>query len=50
VQTLTSQIFDILAGASATRPRQITTSIVVTGQQSGMNVRIPVTITEFTTT
>jgi hypothetical protein len=48
VQTLTDEIFDILAGASATPPRSIETTIVITGQQSGMNVTIPVTITEFT--
>ncbi len=47
VQTLTDEIFDILAGASAPQPRIISTNIIVTGQQSGMNVTIPVTITEF---
>lgn len=48
VQTLTSEIFDILVGAVTPGiPRQITTNILVTGQQSGMNVKIPVTIYEF---
>lgn len=49
VQTLSSQIFDILAGSSATRPRNIATNVIVTGQQSGLNVSIPVTITEYAT-
>jgi hypothetical protein len=47
VQTLTSEIFDILVGANATKPRTITTDLIVTGQQSGMNVKLPVTIQEF---
>lgn len=49
VQTLTEEAFDTLVGASVAKPRSIATTIVVTGQQSGMNVRIPVTITEFAT-
>lgn len=49
VQTLTTEVFDILVGASVAKPRNITTNIIVTGQQSGMNVKIPVTITEFAT-
>lgn len=49
VQTLTEEVFDTLVGAGVAKPRSITTTIVVTGQQSGMNVRIPVTITEFAT-
>jgi hypothetical protein len=48
VQTLTREIFDILVGANVASPRVINTNIIVTGQQSGMNVTIPVTITEFT--
>lgn len=48
VQTLTSEIFDILVGAATPGvPRVITTNILVTGQQSGMNVKIPVSISEF---
>ncbi len=47
VQTLTSEIFDILVGASATKPRTIFTDLVVTGQQSGLNVNIQVSIQEF---
>jgi hypothetical protein len=48
VQTLTSEIFDILVGAATPGvPRVITTNIIVTGQQSGMNVKIPVSISEF---
>lgn len=47
VQTLTTEVFNILA-AGQTAPRQITTNIIVTGQQSGMNISIPVTIQEFT--
>lgn len=46
VQTLTTEIFDVLAGPGTNR--SITTRIVVTGQQSGMNTNIPVTINEFT--
>jgi hypothetical protein len=48
VQTLTNEAFDTLVGANVARPRTITTTIVVTGQQSGMNVRIPVSVVEFT--
>jgi hypothetical protein len=48
VQTLTNEAFDTLVGASVAQPRTITTTIVVTGQQSGMNVRIPVSVVEFT--
>lgn len=47
VQTLNSTIFDILAGATATRPRTITTTVKVEGQQSGLSVQIPVSILEF---
>ncbi len=47
VQTLNSAIFDILAGATAAQPRTITTTITVTGQQSGLSVQIPVSILEF---
>ena len=47
VQTLNSAIFDILAGASTARPRTITTTVKVTGVQSGLNVQIPVSILEF---
>lgn len=49
VQTLTTETFDVLVGASVAKPRNITTTIVITGQQSGLNVRVPVTITEFAT-
>lgn len=49
VQTLTTEAFDTLVGRNLARPRTITTTIVVTGQQSGMNVRIPVSIVEFAT-
>lgn len=47
VQTLTTEIFDVLASGQ-TAPRTIPATIIVTGQQSGMNVSIPVTVTEFT--
>lgn len=47
VQTLTTEIFDILVGAAATKPRTITTDIIVTGQQSGLNIAIQTSITEF---
>lgn len=48
VQTLTSEIFDVLYGpAQAGVIRSINTTVIVTGQQSGMNVSIPVTIHEF---
>lgn len=47
VQTLNSSIFDILAGATATQPRTINTTILVTGQQSGLSVQVPVSILEF---
>lgn len=49
VQTLTTEAFDTLVGVNVPKPRTITTNIVVTGQQSGMNVRIPVSIVEFAT-
>jgi len=49
VQTLTTEAFDILVGASVAKPRTITTDIVVTGQQSGMNIKVPVSIVEFAT-
>ena len=49
VQSLTTELFDVLVGASVAKPRNITTTIVVEGQQSGMNIRIPLTITEFAT-
>lgn len=49
VQTLTTETFDTLVGSSVQRPRTITTTIIVTGQQSGMNVSIPVSIVEFAT-
>jgi len=47
VQTLTVETFDVLVGATVVKPRTITTTIVVTGQQSGMVARIPVSIVEF---
>lgn len=47
VATLNTTIFDILAGATAAKPRTINTTIVVQGQQSGLSVQIPVSILEF---
>lgn len=48
VQTLTREIFDVLYGASSPGiTRTISTNVVVTGQQSGMNISIPVAISEF---
>lgn len=47
VQTLSTEIFDVLAGANVTQPRTITTTVWVTGQQSGLAVQIPVNIVEF---
>lgn len=49
VQTLTTEVFDVLVGSSVSRPRNISTNVVVVGQQSGLNIKIPVTITEFAT-
>lgn len=49
VQTLTTETFDILVGSNVAKPRTINTFVVVTGQQSGMNVRVPVSIVEFAT-
>ncbi len=49
VQTLTTDVFDSLVGASVAKPRTITTNVIVTGQQSGLNVRIPISIIEFAT-
>jgi hypothetical protein len=49
VQTLTSEVFDILVGANAAKPRNITTHVIVTGEQSGLTIRIPVTLTEYAT-
>ena len=49
VQTLTSETFDVLYGPAVPGViRFITTNIIVTGQQSGMNINIPVRINEFT--
>lgn len=50
VQTLSTELFDTLVGASVAKPRTITTTVRVTGQQSGMNVSIPISIVEFATT
>lgn len=47
VQTLSTSIFDTLAGATASRPRTISTVVRVEGQQSGLNVQVPVSILEF---
>lgn len=49
VQSLVPEVFDTMVGASVAKPRTLTTTVVVSGMQSGMNVRIPVTITEFAT-
>lgn len=49
VQTLTTETFDILVGTTVAKPRTIAATIIVTGQQSGMNVRVPVSIVEFAT-
>lgn len=49
VQTLSTEAFDVLVGSNVAKPRSITSSIVVTGQQSGMNIKVNVTITEFAT-
>lgn len=47
VQTLSTEVFDILAGATAAQPRTISTVVWATGQQSGLSVQIPVSIVEF---
>ncbi len=47
VQTLNTTIFDILAGATAAKPRTITSTVLVTGQQSGLSAQVPVSILEF---
>lgn len=47
VQTLTTEVFDTLAGSTATQPRTITTNVWAIGQQSGLAVQIPVAILEF---
>lgn len=49
VQTLTTEAFDVLAGTNLPKPRTIRTYINVEGQQSGMNVRVPIDIVEFAT-
>lgn len=49
VQTLTSEIFDVMVGPTVAKPRSLSANIIVTGQQSGMVINIPVTITEFAT-
>jgi hypothetical protein len=49
VQSLTTEVFDTLVGVNVAKPRQITTNVIVQGQQSGLNIKIPVTITEFAT-
>jgi hypothetical protein len=50
VQTLTTDTFDTLVGATVPQPRTITTNILITGQQSGLNVLVPVSIVEFVST
>lgn len=50
VQTLTTEAFDTLVGVNFPKPRTIETMIIVTGQQSGMSVQIPVSIIEFART
>lgn len=47
VQTLSDEDFDTLAGANAAQPRIINTTVLVTGQQSGLSAQIPVSILEF---
>src|SRR3990167_8969374 len=49
VQTLTAETFDVLVGASVAKPRSISANLTVKGQQSGLNLSVPVTITEFAT-
>jgi hypothetical protein len=49
VQSLTPEVFDTMVGASVARPRTISTTVLVTGQQSGLNARIPVSVVEFAT-
>lgn len=49
VQSLSTEVFDILVGRSVAKPRTINTTIVVMGQQSGLNVQVPVSILEFAT-
>ena len=49
VQTLTSEIFDVMVGPTVAKPRSLTTNLIVTGQQSGMVINIQVTVTEFAT-
>jgi hypothetical protein len=49
VQTLTTEIFDTMVGAQVAKPRTINTTVVVTGQQSGLSVRVPVSVVEFAT-
>jgi hypothetical protein len=48
VQTLNSSIFNIMGGSTVVRPRTISTTVVVTGQQSGLSTKVPVSIIEFT--
>lgn len=47
VQTLSTEVFNILAGATTAQPRTIYTTVVVTGQQSGLSVQIPIAVLEF---
>jgi hypothetical protein len=49
VQTLTTELFDVTAGVSAAKPRSFSANVNVRGQQSGLYLSIPVTITEFAT-
>lgn len=49
VQTITTEAFNTLVGINIPRPRTIATTILVIGQQSGMNARIPTSIVEFVT-
>lgn len=49
VQTLSSEMFDTLVGSNVVKPRTISTTVIVRGQQSGMIVQIPVSVVEYAT-
>jgi hypothetical protein len=49
VQTLSAEMFDTLVGSNVAKPRTISTTVTVRGQQSGMVAQIPISIVEYAT-
>ena len=47
VQSLSKEIFDVMVGGNTSDNRKILSTCTVVGQQSGLNVRIPISILEY---